>query len=57
MAEIERHCAGLGIPRVLLQPNPDSRGFYEKLRFVADPLVPGFMKKGIGPLRRGLLPF
>lgn len=57
VAEIERHCAGLGIPRVVLQPNPDSRAFYEKLRFVADPLVPGFMKKEIGPVRRTLLPF
>lgn len=57
MGEIERLCAGAGMPRVLLQPNPDSRAFYEKLRFVADPRVPGFMKKDIGPLRRSLLPF
>jgi GNAT superfamily N-acetyltransferase len=57
MAAIERHCTACGIPRVLLQPNPDSLAFYEKLRFVADPLVPGFMKKEIGPVRRTLLPF
>ena len=56
MAAIERHCTVCGIPRVLLQPNPGSVAFYDKLRFVADPLVPGFMKKEIGPVRRTLLP-
>lgn len=52
MAQIERHCADQGIPRVLLQPTGASQGFYEKLRFVSDPRVAGFLKKEIGPPRR-----
>jgi GNAT superfamily N-acetyltransferase len=57
MKQIELHCMGLGIPRVLLQPMDDNRGFYEKLDFVADPLVAGFLKKEIRPMQRRILPF
>ena len=62
MQQIEQHCLQLGIPRVLLQPLGDNRGFYEKLDFVDDPLIAGFLKKEIRPLqrrplRRKLLPF
>jgi GNAT superfamily N-acetyltransferase len=57
MKQIEQHCLGLGIPRVLLQPMADNRAFYEKLDFVADPLVAGFLKKDIRPLQRRVLPF
>lgn len=57
MQQIERHCMAQGIPRVLLQPMADNRGFYEKLDFVADPLVAGFLKKDIRPLQRRILPF
>lgn len=57
MGQIEQHCRGLGIPRVLLQPMADNQGFYEKLDFVADPLVAGFLKKEIRPLARRMLPF
>jgi GNAT superfamily N-acetyltransferase len=57
MKQIEQHCAGLGIPRVLLQPMADNRAFYEKLDFVADPLVAGFLKKDIRPRPRSMLPF
>jgi len=57
MQQIERHCIDLRIPRVLLQPMADNRAFYEKLDFVADPLVAGFLKKDIRPLQRRLLPF
>lgn len=54
MQQIEDHCRAHGIPRVLLQPTSASQGFYEKLRFVDDPLVAGFLKKEIAPLRRRL---
>jgi GNAT superfamily N-acetyltransferase len=54
--QIEQHCLAVGIPRVLLQPMDHNRGFYEKLDFVADPLVAGFLKKEIRPQRR-MLPF
>lgn len=54
--QIELHCLGLGIPRVLLQPMDHNRAFYEKLDFVADPLIAGFLKKEIRPQRR-MLPF
>lgn len=54
MQQIERHCLAQGIPRVLLQPTQASQGFYEKLSFVSDPLVAGFLKKDINPLRRRL---
>lgn len=57
MQQIERHCLDRGIPRVLLQPMADNRAFYEKLDFVADPLVAGFLKKEIRPMPRRLLPF
>ncbi|MGO4479592.1 GNAT family N-acetyltransferase [Massilia sp. 2TAF26] len=56
MKQIEQHCLGLGIPRVLLQPMDHNRAFYEKLDFVADPLIAGFLKKEIRPQRR-VLPF
>ena len=56
MGQIERHCLGLGIPRVLLQPQGNSTGFYRKLHFLPDPLAVGFLKKEISPLRRGGLP-
>jgi GNAT superfamily N-acetyltransferase len=56
MKHIEQHCLGLGIPRVLLQPMDHNRAFYEKLDFVADPLIAGFLKKEIRPRRR-VLPF
>jgi GNAT superfamily N-acetyltransferase len=55
--QIEHHCLDLGIPRVLLQPMADNRAFYEKLDFVADPLVAGFLKKEIRPRQRRMLPF
>jgi GNAT superfamily N-acetyltransferase len=54
---IERYCLGFGIPRLLLLPLESTRGFYEKLHFVADPLVDGFVKKEISPLQRKMLPF
>jgi ribosomal protein S18 acetylase RimI-like enzyme len=54
---IERYCQGLGIPRMLLQPLENNRGFYEKLHFVADPYVAGFLKKEISPFQRKILPF
>jgi GNAT superfamily N-acetyltransferase len=57
MKQIEQYCIGVGIPRVLLQPLDDSRGFYDKLKFTDDPLVAGFLKKEIGPMRRMALPF
>ena len=57
MRQIELHCCKIGIPRVLLQPKDDARAFYEKLDFVSDPLVAGFMKKEIAPQRRRMLPF
>lgn len=57
MRQIEQHCMGLGIPRVLLQPMDDNRAFYEKLDFVADPLAAGFLKKDIRPPQRRILPF
>jgi GNAT superfamily N-acetyltransferase len=54
---IERYCLGLGIPRMLLRPLEHNKGFYEKLHFVADPHVAGFLKKEISPFRRKILPF
>ena len=57
MKQIELHCFETGIPRVLLQPKDEARAFYEKLDFVADPMVAGFMKKDIAPQRRRMLPF
>lgn len=57
MRQIELHCFKTGIPRVLLQPKDEARAFYEKLDFVTDPLVAGFMKKEIAPQRGRMLPF
>lgn len=57
MKRIETRCMEIGIPRVLLQPKEDARAFYEKLDFVTDPLVAGFMKKEIVPQRRRMLAF
>jgi GNAT superfamily N-acetyltransferase len=57
MQQIEQHCIGFGIPRVLLQPLHDNRSFYKKLNFIEDPLVAGFLKKEIQPQRRMVLPF
>jgi ribosomal protein S18 acetylase RimI-like enzyme len=52
MEQIERFCHARRIARVVLQARDESRGFYEKLRFMADPLVAGFLKKDIAPLAR-----
>jgi hypothetical protein len=42
----------------VLQAHDDSRGFYEKLRFEADPVAAGFLKKDIHPLlRKPAFPF
>lgn len=49
---IERYCLGLGIPRLLLQSLEGTVGFYEKLHFVPDPRVAGFLKKEINPFQR-----
>ena len=57
MKQIELHCFETGIPRVLLQPKEEARAFYEKLDFVADPMVAGFLKKDIAPQRRRMLPY
>jgi GNAT superfamily N-acetyltransferase len=58
MAQIERFCLARGILRVVLQSRDDSRGFYEKLRFEADPVAAGFLKKDIPPLlRKPAFPF
>lgn len=47
-----------GIDRVVLQATGDSRGFYDKLRYQADPLAAGFLKKDIKPLlRKPAFPF
>lgn len=58
MEEIERFCLAQGIDRVVLQANGDSRGFYDKLRYQADPVAAGFLKKDINPLlRKPAFPF
>jgi GNAT superfamily N-acetyltransferase len=57
MKQIEQHCLGMGVPRLVLRPLGGNRRFYEKLNFVDDPLVAGFLKKEIMPLRRRMLPF
>lgn len=57
MKQIELHCFQAGLPRVVLQPKEEARAFYEKLDFVPDPLVAGFMKKDVAPQRRRMLPF
>jgi len=58
MEEIERFCRSGGIGRIVLQPNDAARAFYDKLRYTADPLVAGFLKKDINPLlRKPAFPF
>jgi GNAT superfamily N-acetyltransferase len=58
MEQIEHVCIARGIARVVLQAHDDSRGFYEKLRFEADPVAAGFLKKDIHPLlRKPAFPF
>lgn len=58
MEQIECFCLARGIGRVVLQADDASRGFYDKLRFVADPLAAGFLKKDINPLlRKPAFPF
>lgn len=52
MKNIERYCAQFGIPRLLLEPLEGSKGFYEKMHFVADPYVATFLKKDINPFQR-----
>jgi chromate reductase len=52
MRRIEQACLAHGIPRVVLQALAPSRGFYEKLHFVDDPLATGFLKKELNPLQR-----
>lgn len=58
MEQIERFCGARGIARVVLQSRDDSRGFYEKLHFEADPVAAGFLKKELNPLlRKRAFPF
>jgi GNAT superfamily N-acetyltransferase len=58
MEQIERFCLARGIDRVVLQATDDSRGFYDKLRYQADPVAAGFLKKDINPLlRKPAFPF
>lgn len=54
---IEQYCLGQGIPRMLLQPRDSAKGFYEKLHFIPDGHVAGFLKKEINPFQRKLAPF
>jgi GNAT superfamily N-acetyltransferase len=56
MEQIEQHCREQGITRVVLQSLGTSRAFYDRLAFVDDPLVPGFLKKELRPLRRAFNP-
>ncbi|WP_426174992.1 GNAT family N-acetyltransferase [Massilia sp. TWR1-2-2] len=51
MKSIERYCIQFGVPRLLLEPREGTRGFYEKMHFVADPYVGGFLKKDLNPFR------
>jgi GNAT superfamily N-acetyltransferase len=55
--QIEQHCLGVGVPRLVLRPLGGNRRFYEKLNFVDDPRMAGFLKKEIMPMRRRMLPF
>jgi GNAT superfamily N-acetyltransferase len=57
MKQIEQHCIGFGIPRLLLQPMDENRNFYRKLSFIEDPVAAGFLKKELRPARRMNLPF
>jgi GNAT superfamily N-acetyltransferase len=58
MEQIERFCLARGIGRVVLQATDDSRGFYDKMHYQADPLAAGFLKKDINPLlRKPAFPF
>jgi GNAT superfamily N-acetyltransferase len=52
LQNIERYCAQAGIRRLLLQPVDKSKGFYEKMQFVADPYVASFLKKELNPFQR-----
>lgn len=53
MHRIEGFCGAQGVPRLVLEPVEGSRPFYERLRFAADPLVRGFLRKDLrGPLLR-----
>lgn len=52
LKNIERYCAQFGIPRLLLEPAEDTKAFYEKMHFVADPYVATFLKKDINPFQR-----
>jgi GNAT superfamily N-acetyltransferase len=52
MKSIERYCAQLGVPRLLLRPIEGTQGFYEKQHFVPDPYVVPFLKKEINPFQR-----
>jgi len=58
MAQIEQLCRMRGIDRIVLQPNDAARGFYDRRRYVPDPLVAGFVRKDIHPpLRKPAFPF
>jgi GNAT superfamily N-acetyltransferase len=52
LQHIEQYCAGQGIRRLLLQPAPETTGFYAALQFAPDPRVPGFLKKELNPFQR-----
>lgn len=52
MNRIEQYCRTQGIARLLLQPEPAAKRFYESLHFVSDPYVASFLKKEINPLQR-----
>jgi GNAT superfamily N-acetyltransferase len=51
MKSIERYCIQFGVPRLLLEPREGTRGFYDKMHFVADPYVGGFLKKELNPFK------
>ncbi|MFC0131472.1 GNAT family N-acetyltransferase [Massilia eurypsychrophila] len=55
MKNIERYCLQFGVPRLLLEPRDGTREFYEKMHFVADPYVGGFLKKDLNPFQRRTL--
>jgi GNAT superfamily N-acetyltransferase len=52
LKNIEQYCAQFGVRRLLLETVDSSRGFYEKMQFVSDPHVAGFLKKEINPFQR-----
>ena len=51
LQNIEQYAALFGIPRLLLHAAPLAAGFYERLHFAPDPVVPGFLRKEISPLQ------